>query len=64
MRGEYAFDLGYNLTQSTLLEDQCSLLNSAQRSVVRQYLQFAEAEEDHEFDREHIRRALENFWAK
>jgi hypothetical protein len=64
MRGEYAFDLVYNLTQSTLLEDQCSLLTQGQRKVVRQYLQFAEGEESHEFDREHIQRALGTYWAK
>ena len=64
MKGEYTFDLVYNLTQSTLLEDQCTLLTQPQRKVVREYLQFAQEEEDHEFDREHIQRALENYWAK
>ena len=64
MRGNYAFDLVYNLTQSTLLEDQCALLTESQRKVVRKYLQFAEEEEDHEFDREHIQRALESYWAE
>ena len=63
MRGQYDFDLVYNLTQSMLLKEQCALLTQAQRKVVRAYLQFAEEEEDHEFDREHIQRALQNYWA-
>lgn len=63
MRGEYAFDLVFNLTQTSLLEEQCSLLTQQQRKLVREYLEFAEGEESHEFDCEHIRRALENYWA-
>jgi hypothetical protein len=62
--GEYGFDLAYNLTQSTLVEDQFSLLTAAQRQVVREYLRFIEQEEEHAFSREHIQRALASYWAE
>jgi len=64
MQGLYVFDLVYNLTQSTRIEQQCKLLTGSQRRVVRAYLQFAEAEDDRGFERAHIRRALEGYWAK
>lgn len=64
MHGLYAFDLVYNLTQSTLTEQQCKLLTEPQRRVVRGYLQFVEAEDDRGFERAHIRRALEGYWAE
>ncbi len=63
MQGQYAFDIVYNLTQSALLEEQCALLTEDQRKVVRAYLQFAEYEADHELNRGHIQRALQNYWA-
>jgi hypothetical protein len=51
-------------TQSTLIEDQCTLLTPEQRAVVRKYLEFAAQEEEFERDHDHIRRALENYWSK
>jgi hypothetical protein len=62
--GEYGFDLAYNLTQSTLVEDQFALLTARQRQVVREYLRFIEHEEEHAFRREHIQRALVGYWAE
>ena len=64
MQALYEFDLIYNLVQSTLIEVQCTLLTEKQRAVVRKYLEFALQAEDFEYDHEHIRRALENYWAK
>jgi uncharacterized membrane protein len=64
IRGLYDFGLKYNLTQSTLIEDQCTLLTPEQRAVVRKYLEFAAQEEEFERDHDHIRRALENYWSK
>lgn len=64
MRGLYDFDLIYDLAQSTLIEGQCALLTQKQRAVVRKYLEFAAQEEEFEHHHDHIRRALENYWAK
>lgn len=64
MRGVYGFDLVYNLTQSSLIEQQCKLLTEPQRRVVRGYLRFAQEEDVHAFEREHIRRALKGYWAR
>lgn len=64
MRGSYSFDLIYNLVQSALVEDQCALLTKDQRAIVRQYLAFAAQEEDGgSGQQQHIRRALDNYWA-
>jgi sarcosine oxidase delta subunit len=41
-----------------------ALLNEAQVAAVRDYLLFIEEEPDYEFDREDIRRALEESWVK
>lgn len=64
MQGLYGFDLIYNLVHSTLMEGQCALLTKKQRAVVRRYLEFAAQEEEFERDHDHIRRALENYWAE
>jgi hypothetical protein len=64
MRGLYQFELVYSLTQSILIEDQCTLLAPHQRAVVRKYLEFAVQSEEFEHDRDHIRRALEHYWAE
>ena len=63
MRGLYNFDLLLSITHSTLLEGQCVLLTTEQRAVVRKYLEFALQEENFEGEHDHIRRALENYWA-
>jgi hypothetical protein len=63
LRDIYDFDLIYNLTQSTLIESQCALLSKEQREVVRKYLELAAQEEEFERDHDHIRRALESYWA-
>jgi hypothetical protein len=64
MRGQYGFDLVFHLVQSTGLEETCSLLTDRQREVVRGYLRFAEEDDDHAFDREHIQRALAGYWSR
>lgn len=63
MQGNYAFDILYSLTQSTLVENQCALLTDAQRNVIRQYLLFAAEEEYLSWDRGHIQKALVSYWA-
>jgi hypothetical protein len=62
MEGEGGF-LVYTLTCSTSLED-FDLLSVTQRAVVREFLQFIQDEEAHAFDREHIQRALAEYWAR
>ncbi len=64
MRGLYDHNLVFNLSQSTLIQDQCALLTSEQRAVVRKYLEFAAEEEKFEFEHDHILRALESYWAQ
>jgi hypothetical protein len=64
MRGLSDFNLIFNLSQSTLIEDRCALLTSEQRAVVRKYLEFAAQEEKFEYEHDHILRALKNYWAK
>lgn len=61
--GLYGYDLAFHLTQSILFEEKFALLNAAQRAVIREYLQFIEQDEEHKFDRDHIHRALEGYWA-
>lgn len=58
--GEYRFGMAFCLTQC--LDERFALLSRAQAEVVREYLRFIEEEPDYEFEREHIRRALEEFW--
>jgi hypothetical protein len=60
--GAYQFGMAFCLTQCT--GEQFALLNGAQGAVVREYLIFIEEEPDYEWDREHIRRAIEEYWAQ
>lgn len=62
LNGDYKNDTAFALTHSTLIEEQFALLNDAQRSAVRGFLQFIVCEPDYEFYREDIQRALERYW--
>jgi len=62
--GSYGFDLPFHLSQSMQLEEKFSLLNTEQRAVIRKYLQFMVEAEAHSFDRAHIERALNEYWAE
>ncbi len=63
LNGEYGFGMAYCLTMSTTMEKSFSLLNTVQRSVVRNYLSYILEESDYEFDHEHVLRALTSYWS-
>jgi hypothetical protein len=62
--GTYGFGMAFSLTQSGSLGEKFALLSESQCAAVRAYLQFIEHEPDYAFDREHIKAALEGFWAE
>jgi hypothetical protein len=64
LEGTYQHGMAFALTQSSGRDEQFALLNESQSAAVRAYLQFIEHEPEYEFDREHIRAALEGFWAE
>lgn len=61
--GQHDQGMIFQLTQTSRLESQYELLDQAQRDVVRKYLAFMEDEPDQAWDREHIQRALADYWS-
>lgn len=65
LRGDYGFGMAFCLTH---LHDYAlarfSLLSPVQRGAVRRYLLFIADDRDHMFDREHIQRALDEYWTE
>jgi hypothetical protein len=59
--GTYINDVVFTLTQTGY--EQFALLNDQQIAAVRNYLRFLESEPDYEFDRAHIQKALQEYWA-
>ena len=63
LKGEYDFGMAFCLTHSSdHSERQFSLLSSAQREVVREYLRFILKEPDYKFQWPGIEQALLGFW--
>jgi hypothetical protein len=60
--GTYQFGMAFCLTQCS--GEQFALLNSSQGTVVREFLIFIEKEPDYQWDQEHIRRAIEEYWVQ
>ena len=60
LNGNYGFGMAYHLIQCP--DERFSLLSATQAKVLREYLCFIEDEPDYAFDREHIRRALDEYW--
>ncbi len=60
LNGNYVFGMAYHLIQRP--DERFSLLSATQAKVLREYLCFIEDEPDYAFDREHIRRALDEYW--
>lgn len=61
LEGTYINDVVFILTWPGY--EQFSLLNDQQIAAVRDYLRFLESEPDYEFDRAHIQKALQDYWA-
>jgi hypothetical protein len=60
--GEYRFGMAFCLAQCP--GKQFSQLSESQVVAVRDYLAFIEVEPDYAFDREHIHRAIEEYWTR
>ena len=65
LEGKYSHDLDFYLTN---LDDYAvsrfSLLSSIQRTAIREYLQYIADDEDNEFNRQAILRAVKEYWTK
>ena len=61
LEGTFIIDVVFTLTQTGY--EQFALLNDQQIAAVRNYLRFLESEPDYEFDRAHIQKALQEYWA-
>jgi hypothetical protein len=59
--GEYKHGMAFTLCNP---RDQFTKLSAQQSAAVRLYLQYIVAEDDYDFDRPHIVRALEECWFK
>ena len=63
LRGEYRFGMAFSLTQIADFDRYFRLLSDAQRQAVRAFLRYILDEPEYQFDRPHIRRALDDYWA-
>lgn len=60
--GEFGFNLSFHLALDLEPHDRFALLDDRQRDAVRTLLVLMRHDPDHEFEREHIVRALEGYW--
>jgi hypothetical protein len=61
--GAFGFDLPYTLATAVPDDDRFTLLDTAQRETVREFLRFFRDEPDHAADRVLIQQALAAYWA-
>ena len=64
LRDDYGFGMAFCLTQTSDYDRYFSLLSEAQRRAVRAFLLHILDEPDYHFDRPHIIRALDDYWAE
>lgn len=64
LNGQFAHEVTYSLTSSSLRNDMFAMLNAVQRSAVRSYLQFIELEPEYEYERIDISNSLAGYWAE
>jgi hypothetical protein len=62
LQGAYTCGMAFCLTQSGDYPGYFGLLSDVQRKVVREFLFHISKEPDYEFDRQHILRALDEYW--
>lgn len=64
LRGDYGFGMAFCLTQTGDYDRYFRLLTDDQRRAVRAFLLHILDDPDYEFDRHHIRRALDEYWTE
>ncbi len=65
LKGEYGFGMAFCLAEGLVYgEERFSLLSRDQRIAVRLFLLHILDDPDHEFDRPHIVRALDEYWVQ